>query len=168
MLFFLIAPVAVTYIWLQHRKAVVRKEVKWKMIAGIDKKELVFFEFSHTENQQKLKWKHSKEFEFNGEMYDVVKKVITANTIQYWCWWDHEETKLSKQLSKLLAGAYQSDVPLNHKKQEIVSFYKSLFYSEIFNWNPIFIPFRNSYTICFNNNYKIITIKINPPPPEFV
>ena len=51
------------------------------MIAGIDKKELVFFEFSHTENQQKLKWKHSKEFEFNGEMYDVVKKITSTDSI---------------------------------------------------------------------------------------
>jgi hypothetical protein len=58
----LIAPAAVTYIWLQHRKAVVRKEVKWKMIAGIDKSELVFFQFSKKESQTKLKWKHSNEF----------------------------------------------------------------------------------------------------------
>ncbi len=162
------APAAVTYIWLQHRKAVVRKEVKWKMIAGIDKSQLVFFTFSQKESQTKLIWKHSKEFEFNGEMYDVVKKITSTDSIQYWCWLDHEETKLSKQLSKLLVGAYQSDVPLKQKKQEIVSFYKSLFYSEIFSWNPIFISFRNSYTICFNNNYKIITININPPPPKFV
>jgi hypothetical protein len=162
------APAAVTYIWLQQRKAVVRKEVKWKMIAGIDKSELVFFQFFKKESQTKLKWKHSLEFEFNGEMYDVVKKITSSDTIQYWCWWDHEETKLSKQLSKLLVGAFQSDVPSKDKKQEIVTFYKSLFCSEVFSWNPIFNTFRNSNNACFNDNYKFIVTSINAPPPELV
>jgi hypothetical protein len=162
------APAAVTYIWLQHRKAVVRKEVKWKMIAGIDKSQLVFFTFSQKESQTKLKWKHSKEFEFNGEMYDVVKKITSTDSIQYWCWWDHEETKLSKQLSKLLVGAFQSDVPSKDKKQQIVSFYKSLFCSEVFSWNPIFNTFRNSKNAFFYDNYKFIATTINAPPPELV
>lgn len=162
------APAAVTFIWLQHRKAVVRKEVKWKMIAGIDKSELVYFQFSQKESQAKLKWKHSKEFEFNGEMYDVVKKITSSNSIQYWCWWDHEETKLSKQLSKLLVGAFQSDVPSKDKKQQIVSFYKSLFCTEVFSWNPIFNPVCNSTNVCFIDNYKFIDTSINAPPPKLV
>ena len=162
------APAAVTYIWLQHRKAVVRKEVKWKMIAGIDKSELVYFQFSQKESKKKLKWKHSKEFEFNGEMYDVVKKITSSNSIQYWCWWDHEETKLSKQLSKLLVGAFQSDVPSKDKKQQIVSFYKSLFCTEVFSWNPIFNSVNNSINVCFIHNYKFIDTSINAPPPKLV
>ena len=162
------APAAVTYIWLQQRKAVVRKEVKWKMIAGIDKSELVFFQFSKKESQTKLKWKHSKEFEFNGEMYDVVKKITSSQTIQYWCWWDHEETKLSKQLSKLLVGAFQSDVPSKDKKQQIVSFYKSLFCTEVFIWNPIFNSVSNNINVCFIDKYKFIDTSINAPPPELV
>ena len=162
------APAAVTYIWLQHRKAVVRKEVKWKMIAGIDKSELVYFQFSQKESKKKLKWKHSKEFEFNGEMYDVVKKITSSDTIQYWCWWDHEETKLSKQLSKLVVGAFQSDVPSKDKKQEIVTFYKSLFCTEVFSWNPIFNSVSNSINVCFIDNYKFIDTSINAPPPKLV
>jgi hypothetical protein len=162
------APAAVTIIWLQHRKAVVRKEVKWKLIAEIDKCELVYFQFSQKESKKKLKWKHSKEFEFNGEMYDVVKKITSSNSIQYWCWWDHEETKLSKQLSKLLVGAFQSDVPSKDKKQEIVTFYKSLFCTEVFSWNPIFNSVSNSINVCFIDNYKFIDTSINAPPPKLV
>lgn len=45
----LIAPVVVTYSWLQQRKRAVKKEVKWKMIAGIDKSELVLLKFSKAE-----------------------------------------------------------------------------------------------------------------------
>ena len=41
----LIAPAVVTYSWLQQRKRAVKKEVKWKMIAGIDKSELVILKF---------------------------------------------------------------------------------------------------------------------------
>ncbi len=168
LLFLLIAPAVVTFTWLQHRKAVVRKEVKWKMIAGIDTNELVHFTFTQKETETQLKWKHAKEFEYKGEMYDVVYKVCANGTLQYWCWWDHEETKLSKQLSKLLVGAYQSDVPSKDKKQQIVSFYKSLFCSEVFSWSPIFNTFRNSNTAFFYNNYKCIVTTIHAPPPELV
>lgn len=138
------------------------------MIAGIDKCELVLLKFSKTETTTELKWKHSKEFEFNNQMYDIVDKITTKDSVKYWCWWDHEETKLSKQLSKLLVGAFQSDVPSKDKKQQIVSFYKSLFCSEVFSWNPIFNTFRNSNNACFNNNYKFIVTTINAPPPELV
>ena len=58
------------------------------MIAGIDKSELVLFKFSKEETTTKLNWKHAKEFEFNQQMYDVVEKQVSKDSIHYWCWWD--------------------------------------------------------------------------------
>ena len=77
----LIAPAVVTYSWLQQRKRVVKKEVKWKMIVGIDKSELVLLKFSKAAMASKLKWKHAKEFEFNNQMYDIGDKVVSKDSI---------------------------------------------------------------------------------------
>ena len=168
LLFLLIAPAVVSYTWLQHRKAVVRKEVKWKMIAGIDTHELVHFSFTRKEAQTQLNWEHAKEFEYKGEMYDVVKKVCTNDTIQYWCWWDHEETKLSKQLTKLLVGAYQKDAPTKDHQKQIIQFYTSLFFHEITDWKLFEYSTTLQSVVFYKSNYSAIMISIAAPPPELI
>lgn len=58
-----------------------------------------------------------EEFEFNNQMYDIVDKVISKDSVQYWCWWDFKETKLNKQLDELLVGVF--NMILNPKKSKI-------------------------------------------------
>jgi hypothetical protein len=166
LLFLLIAPAVVTYTWIQQRKRAVKKEVKWKMIAGIDKKELVLLKFSKTETTTELKWKHSKEFEFNNQMYDIVDKITTKDSVKYWCWWDFEETKLNQQLSKLLVNVYQNDIPTKEKQSQIIQFYKSLFFEQVVAWQP-FLAIRSFYNnSCINNFYHYLFIKLDTPPPN--
>lgn len=124
----LLSPIATTYLFFQFQKQQVKKEVKWQMIAGIDKDELVLLKFSKAQSLSELKWEHSKEFEYNGEMYDVVKKKIIGDSISYWCWWDHKETKLNKQLDTLLAKALDNNPQRNEKQNQLVYFFKNLFY----------------------------------------
>ncbi len=162
----LIAPAVVTYSWLQQRKRAVKKEVKWKMIAGIDNKELVHLKFSKKEISEKLNWKHSKEFEYNNQMYDVVDTVVSKDSIQYICWWDFEETKLSKQLDELLVGVYQHDSKSKEKQDLLTKFYKSIYLSPLFSW----FPSTNIESIIeVNSNcifYQSKFLKINSPPPN--
>ena len=71
------------------------------MLQGIDKDRLELISVGREESS-KLRWVHSKEFEFLGEMYDVVYKKTSKDSIHYWCWWDHQETTLNKELNTLL------------------------------------------------------------------
>ena len=162
----LIAPAVVTYTWIQQRKRAVKKEVKWKMIAGIDKSELVLLKFSKKETETKLQWKHSKEFEYNNQMYDIVDKITTKDSIKYWCWWDFEETKLNQQLSKLLANVYQTDIPTKEKQSQVIEFYKSLYFVHGIVWEP-FIDSERFFSKTFNTNfYNYLLLKIDNPPPN--
>lgn len=162
----LIAPAVVTYSWLQQRKRAVKKEVKWKMIAGIDKKELVLLKFSKSEITTKLQWKHSKEFEFNSQMYDIVDKVVSKDSIKYWCWWDFEETKLNKQLDNLLVGVYQHDSKSKEKQDLLYKFYKSIFFQSLFYWEPFIKPLQKNNNRTFCCSYKPLFIQMNLPPPK--
>jgi hypothetical protein len=123
----LLAPSAGTYIWLQYEKKMTKKEVKRMMISGIDKKELVFFKFSK-EDTKKLDWKHSKEFKYNEQMYDVVESEIKGDSIAYWCWWDNEETKLNAQLKSLVEKDFGNNTQNKEKQKKLLDFFKTLYY----------------------------------------
>lgn len=166
LLFSLLFPAVVTYTWLQQRKHNVKREVKWKMIAGIDKKELVFLKFSDREITSKLQWKHSKEFEYNQQMYDVVEKKSIKDSVYLWCWWDHKETKLNKQLQNLLTDIFQHDSETTEKQDGVINFYKFLYYEPGFSWKPftaVFFPKEINEKKIF---YKSIPTLIFIPPPQ--
>lgn len=101
------------------------------MIAGIDKEELVLLKFTETEKQSKLKWKHSREFEFEGEMYDIVETQTVGDTTYYWLWWDHYETKLNKQLDKLLVSALGNHPQNKESHKRLFRFFNTLFFVEL-------------------------------------
>ena len=87
-------------------KAALKREIKWKMIAGIDQNELVLLKFSKEEAETKLRWEHSKEFEYDGQMYDIVSKEIKGDSIYYRCWWDYEEPALNRKLQQLVVRVH--------------------------------------------------------------
>ena len=162
----LIAPAVVTYSWLQQRKRVVKKEVKWKMIVGIDKSELVLLKFSKAEMASKLKWKHAKEFEFNNQMYDIVDKVVSKDSIQYWCWWDFKETKLNKQLDDLLVGVYENDSESEEKQNLVYKFYKSVYFQPVFSWFPFIDKNRPTKVNVYAGFYQSKSLIVDSPPPN--
>ncbi|MBL0073270.1 MAG: hypothetical protein IPP34_16265 [Bacteroidetes bacterium] len=63
-----------SFIGLQLQRKAVRKSVKWKMLEGIPANQLVCLKFSKTNVDDLLNWKHSKEFSYKEEMYDIVYK----------------------------------------------------------------------------------------------
>ena len=126
----LTAPVAGAYFWLQIKKQLIRKEIKWKMIDGIDREDLVLLRFSVEESKSLLNWKHSREFEFRGEMYDIVEVKTEGDSVFYYCWWDHEETALNIQLNKLVAHAAGKNSQSRETVNQVIQFFKSLYFND--------------------------------------
>ena len=166
-LFILLVPAVATYTWLQHHKRAIKKEVKWKMIAGIDKKELVFFEFSTYEINTKLRWQHSKEFEYNNQMYDVVEKKIVNGKTQLWCWLDSEETILNQKLQKLLTSVFSHDTKSKDKENQVFLFYKTLYFQEVFDWKPLVFEYSKPNVWHKNVFYKYLQLNTVLQPPKF-
>ncbi len=114
--------------YLQLEKKKVQKSVKRKIMNGIPKEELIFMAFSSEDLSTKLNWKHSKEFELNGEMYDIVERRETADSAFYWVWWDKEETELNQQVKRIAAEIFGNAPDQQEKNKLVQSFYKSLFF----------------------------------------
>lgn len=166
-LLILLVPAVATYTWLQLHKSAIKKEVKWKMIAGIEKKELVYFEFSTHEINTIIRWEHSKEFEYNNQMYDVVEKQLVNNKTQIWCWLDSEETTLNQKLQKLLTSVFNHDSKTKDKENQVFSFYKSLYCHEVFDWKPLVFIKTKSIILLKKNFYNFLQLNTVLQPPKF-
>ena len=147
-------------------KYAIKKEVKWKMIAGIDKEELVLLTFSREETETKLNWKHSREFEYNGEMYDIVETLEQNDSIAYWCWWDHEETKLNRQLSDLIDQTAGQSQQNKQNKQHLFQFLNSIYFTEVNDWEFYDSSGHPSHHSVYLNLYSSLHFPPSTPPPN--
>jgi len=88
---------------------------------------MVQLTFSEQAAKTQLKWEHDREFEYRGEMYDIVKLEQSADSITYWCIHDKAETQINRQLDALTSLATGSDPQHQTSLGYFFSFLKSLF-----------------------------------------
>lgn len=81
------------------------------MMRGIPEEQLVRLSFSEEKMRSEFRWEHSKEFEYRGMMYDIVRRENQGENTVFYCWPDHEESRLNRQLAAI---AHQ----LNHRSDE--------------------------------------------------
>lgn len=165
----LLFPFVGSYFLLKHEQKMVKRAVKHKIIEGIDRSELVYMKFSLADSKNKLDWKHSKEFKYKGEMYDIVEKEIQGDSIAYWLWWDHEETALYQKLNLLLAGIndYDANNQKDNSKKNIWNFAKKLYSknAQTTNLEDIAIVL-NQGQMPYLKNWNSIYIETPNPPPK--
>lgn len=113
------------YVWMGLQKKRIRHEVKERMIKGMEEEDLVRLTFSKSEVKKKLSWEHSKEFEFDGEKYDVVYSRSSFDSITYYCWWDHEETELEITLNQLVKQSFGRDEASQEGRLILTSYFKT-------------------------------------------
>ena len=127
LLFAFTVPFLALYIRTHVEIRQVRREVKAMLIENTNRSEFVLLSFAHGDAKQVLDWKHNKEFKYNGHMYDIVDQAATKDTVHYWCWWDHEETKLHKQLDQLMANLLMRDPVQQSRHHQFTDFFKTLY-----------------------------------------
>ncbi len=168
LLFCFVVPLTTTFVLLQYQKKEVKRAVKKKMIAGMNRSDLVLLIFTSDQLQHDVKWEHAKEFEFKGEMYDVVDKRVSGDTTYYWCWWDNEETKVSKKLNHLVSMAFGNNHPNQQNRHQLVQFLQTLFFNEI---EPDHIIANTELpTLALQNLpvYSCLAFDPPSPPPELL
>ncbi len=161
----LIAPVLTGLTVLHFQRKALRKQVKHRILEGIPKSELTLVKIS-PENKN-IRWKHSKEFQYNGEMYDVVRSEKHGDTIYYFCWWDNKETKLNQKLNETLSLELGKNASRNTTKSALVDYFKSLFFIE----NLVEPPFQvaatqTNWVKYLGMDLPLYSDKPSVPPPE--
>jgi len=164
----LLVPYVGTYSWLEYQKQIVRKEVKERIAARLDKNELVFLKFTGKQSETELSWEHSREFEYKGEMYDVVEKEVRGDSVFFWCWRDCEETDLNRRIEALIGQETEHSSQGRENRRNLDNFSQSLYDLHPFEWKtPPDSPTQtvfSKYFIC----YSSIPHPPVVPPPERV
>lgn len=119
----LIVPFLGTYTWLQHERHVLKKQVKRNLMHNVDQAELVLITID-IGDEGALRWEHDGEFEYQGEMYDIVERCSDDVAYYYWCWWDNEETALNRQLASILKDLNGNNPVENQGKQQLLDLSK--------------------------------------------
>ncbi|MEQ8582574.1 MAG: hypothetical protein RIC30_14635 [Marinoscillum sp.] len=116
-----------TYTWLRIEKYQIKRQIKRQLISQTDRNDLVLLKIA-LKDSSLLSWEHAKEFEYQHEMYDVVERYRHGDTTYYWCWWDHEETQLNRQLQALVNKAFANDPNHQSNRERVESFTSGLFF----------------------------------------
>ncbi len=135
------------------------------MIAGMDQEELVLLKFSKEESETKLRWEHAEEFEYNGQMYDIVSHEIKGDSIFYRCWWDYDETDLNKKLKKMVAIAFDQDEDNREIQENFYTYLWSFFFTDPLAWQAT--PLQNIGLVFQDSMHPnaFNSIRLTPPTP---
>jgi hypothetical protein len=161
----LLSPFAAIYICMKYQKILIKEEVEAKIKAGIDKGKLMLLKFSKEYSKKKLSWERDHEFEYNGQMYDIVETRVNGDTIYYLCWCDHEETEINEQVRELMARSMGNNTKDNEFHKRLVNFLKIPYFSGTFEWNPLS---ESGKSMCsfFGSGYVSTYISPPSPPPR--
>lgn len=154
-----------TYSWLSFQQYQTKKAVKNKLKHSISKDQLVRLAFTK-QAEQELYWEHSKEFEYRGEMYDVVTTEHHGDSTVYLCWWDNEETELNQELAELVEDVLDTNTERSKQKKKLLNFLKTLYHSPIngFAVTQVVVVDLHHTNIYFVNYYNIQNAPPSPPP----
>ena len=164
MFFCLLVPVVSTFSYLHYHKKQVRRQIKHEMMDNLDKESFVHLKFSKKDAEDLLKWKHSKEFEYDGEMYDVVQVIESEDSLQYYCWWDHKETALNRTLNKTLYATMNKDNENKKHQNNWISWLKNIVPSENLCLNPIEFKGHLKWRFYSESLTDLSLIPLTPPP----
>lgn len=157
-----------TYSYFQFERKRARMEVNRKFAAGLDKTQLILLKFTQEETQTILTWKHSREFVYKGQMYDIVDQRQEGDSVFYTCYKDDKETRLNLEKKRVVAKALGQDPLQKNQKERIKSFFKTIYQHEIDAWKPNLIqPCIIHYALNLKH-YSLFSESPPSPPPKCV
>ena len=167
-LFFLVAWQIIGFVaYFEFSHYHLKKEIKLVLKQGVPKDELVIFEFDKNQLEE-LIWLKKNEFNYHGNLFDVVRSHETAEGKTYMeCISDKQETLLFKKLEQTVSinlGDDSNPTPLfNWLKTLHFPLSISFFEIKIPNLYKTYLPRPNFH---FEESILQSTSEIESPPPE--
>jgi hypothetical protein len=153
---------------MEYEKIQIRHEVRTEIKADLTRSELDLLVF-HKENlHSAVKWKHDKEFELNGEMFDIIYEDHIGDSVYYYCWPDHEESAINKRMDRLITHLLHGSQQSKDRQKNIRHFFNHLFLTE--TQTNIICPLKNPPTALNKESFDTLQNRQKPqtPPPEII
>jgi len=164
-------PFALTKLALQWQKKAIRKEVKKRINDGLKDEELVKLTFHKDDVDELLIWAKKDEFDFGGQMFDIVRSWESNDSVTYMCWKDDDESIIKQRLNQLSELEWSKNNSNRRQNERKADFYKSLICPKPDTPTKIwlFINKSSQGKILYTKN--VIFSFIRPPhspPPEYL
>lgn len=111
-----------------------------------------------------FQWVHSKEFRFNGKMYDIKKNFSDNDSLRFYCYYDDKENLLEELFNKFSKGEKESN------KNRPNNFNFLTFIGLLFDSSSMLILFDGIYyssILPFHFTSTIIDV-LTPPPQDLL
>lgn len=108
------APFAAGYLVVHLLQSAHQYHVSQQMGSGQVDSEIVILRFS-PEDFQSLVWEHSREFEWQGDMYDVVAISEQGAYIEVSCWMDSKEKQFNLIKTALKESGLKTPAPIDQQ-----------------------------------------------------
>jgi hypothetical protein len=154
------------YLYLTIQQNNIKQDVNNKIEKGIQPNELVQLTFPRQLINEVLRWEHEKEFEYKGQMYDVVEVTEMGDSLTYLCWWDKAETISKKNRDKLLQAGINKSNSENQLPTALSDFYKSI-YLVLYPFKRLENPMNDGDNPNTNKMLKgLLSLPPLSPPPR--
>lgn len=152
--------------WLSIEKRQIQKNVRNSILPSVDESELILFEVSASDTTTHFKWKHSKEFKYQGKMYDIVKRKQTGDEITYLVWQDDEETIINSKIKRLTNSIFNNSSESQNNQLSFQLLVTSLIVEPPFNFTSFYLYSTKTSPFYHYQNISLIQYKgyiFNPP-----
>jgi len=145
-----------------------RKEIKAIIKAGVPDSLRVNFYLDEIQSDSKsFVWIHSKEFRYQGQMYDVVSEFEENGRVVLSCIHDVKESGLFADLDQMIAKQMNADSQHQNSRQQWIKLFQSLFYSQNQNASQNYQE-HQKHTFFIWVNFLSVSFNPESPPPEFI
>ena len=74
-----------------------------------------------------LRWEHDREFEYRGQMYDIISSEVKGDTTYFYAYWDKLESIINHKLNELITLHLGGEADEKDESQLVVSLLKALY-----------------------------------------
>ena len=156
----LLLPFGSTYLLLPLRKQLIKREVRELLAEEAPREGVTLLQFSRAESRALLRWEHDREFEYRGQLYDVISVTERGDSVWYECFHDRAETELNRRQQELLARTHTPQDLDTSIYTQLFSFLRSLY----FNHPPVLVNF-STLTSAAPGYHNGCLERLQAPPP---
>ncbi|CAN5758250.1 hypothetical protein BH10BAC3_BH10BAC3_21750 [soil metagenome] len=144
----------------------IREAISRRIESLLPQKELHLV--SIAKNSRDIEWiRRGKEFRYRGQLYDVVRSEAVADTINYYCINDDDETQLVKLYDSFALSQYNdTSSPVKNVSISVLKIFFSLIYIPKQEVAVLLPGASQHYNYCYRCFYSSASISIAAPPPK--
>lgn len=155
------------YVFFKIAQLEIKKEIKKERKQSVNSQDLTIITFTNSETEA-IHWiEKNKEFIYNNQMYDIVRRSSTENEMTFYCINDKQEKKLFEHLEEqvLKQIEHNKNSKSDSSKKNADNIVKTYFFEELAM--SLFQTPTSYNFIAYFKTYTSVDVLISTPPPRF-